>query len=57
MSKIPRTVCPFCNLGCELGFEIKAGDVRRVEYVSDSRNQARLCPKGNASAQIVNHQG
>jgi hypothetical protein len=26
-----------------------------VEYVSDSRNEARLCPKGNASVQIVNH--
>lgn len=55
MSKIPRTTCPLCNLGCELGFEIKAGEVRKVAYITDSRNQGRLCPKGNAAAAIVNH--
>lgn len=55
MSKPPRSVCPFCNLGCELGFEVKARDIRRVDYVSDSRNEGRLCAKGNAAAEIANH--
>ncbi len=55
MSKIPRTVCPFCNLGCELGFEVNGRDIRGVDYVSDSRNEGRLCAKGNAAAEIANH--
>jgi len=55
MSKIPSTICPFCNLGCEFGFEIKGRDIKRVEYVSDSRNQGRLCAKANAAVEIVNH--
>ena len=55
MSKTTRTVCPFCNLGCELGFEVKGRDIRRVDYVSDSRNEGSLCPKGNAAAEIANH--
>lgn len=55
MSKIPRSVCPFCNLGCELGFEVKGRDIRGVDYVSDSRNEGRLCAKGNAAAEIANH--
>lgn len=55
MSKIPRTICPYCNLGCELGFEVKGKDFRRVEYVKDSRNEGRLCPKGNAAANMINH--
>ncbi|MBN2380412.1 hypothetical protein JXM67_11490 [candidate division WOR-3 bacterium] len=55
MSKIPCTLCPFCNLGCELGFEVKRGDVKRVEYIPNSRNEGRLCPKGNMSAALVNH--
>jgi len=55
MSRIPRTVCPYCNLGCELGFELKGVDVRRVEYVKDSRNQGRLCARGNAAVNVINH--
>lgn len=55
MSKIPRTLCPFCNLACQLGFELKDDQVRRVAYVTDSLNQGRLCPKGNAAAALINH--
>lgn len=55
MNKMPRTTCSLCNLGCELAFEIEAGDIRKVSYVTDSRNQGRLCAKGNAAASIINH--
>jgi anaerobic selenocysteine-containing dehydrogenase len=41
-------------LGCGLGFELKGIDVRGVEYVRDSRNEGRLCPKGNLAAEIIN---
>lgn len=55
MSGIPSTVCPFCNLGCVLGFELQNGEVRKVAYVKDSQNEGRLCPKGNAAALFINH--
>lgn len=55
MSDRESTVCPFCNLGCRLSFEVKDGEVRRVEYTANSRNEGRLCPRGNAASSFVNH--
>ncbi|GEM_PF-3281207 len=53
--KIQETTCPFCNLGCKMGFEVKNGEIRRVDYIKDSFTKGRLCPKGNASAALVTH--
>ncbi|HOO54711.1 MAG TPA: formate dehydrogenase subunit alpha [Methanothrix sp.] len=49
------TVCPYCALGC--GFYIKLGkDKTGIEYMLDHpTNEGALCPKGNATLEILSH--
>ena len=51
-----RTSCTFCSYSCDL--EITSGDlgIIGVDYPSDGLyNQGRLCPRGSAAAQYLDH--
>jgi len=50
-----RTLCPFCSYGCELGVVFDDLGIRGVEYIKDTPNQGRLCPRGSASVLYLNH--
>lgn len=50
-----KTLCPFCGFGCELGIVFDDLGIKGVEYLRDTPNQARLCPRGSASVLYLNH--
>ncbi len=52
---IKRTLCTFCGYGCELGIVFDDFGIKGVEYLKDTPNQGRLCPRGSASAFYLNH--
>ncbi|MEO0123348.1 MAG: molybdopterin dinucleotide binding domain-containing protein [candidate division WOR-3 bacterium] len=52
---VKRTLCTFCGYGCELGIVFDDFGIRGVEYLKDTPNQGRVCPRGSASAFYLNH--
>ena len=51
-----RTVCTFCRMGCELEVIRQGWRIAGVEYPADAPvNQGRLCPRGSASALLLDH--
>lgn len=52
---VKRTLCPYCTFGCELGIVFDDFGVKGVEYLADSPNHGRLCPRGSGSAMLLNH--
>jgi len=52
---VKRTLCPFCGFGCELGIVFDDFGIKGVEYLKDTPNQGRLCPRGSASVLYLNH--
>jgi anaerobic selenocysteine-containing dehydrogenase len=51
-----RSVCTFCRMGCELEVIRQGWRVAGVEYPADAPvNQGRLCPRGSASALLLDH--
>jgi formate dehydrogenase major subunit len=54
--ELKSTVCPYCGVGC--GFYVRVQDDRAVglEYMTDHPVcNGRLCAKGNAALEILNH--
>jgi formate dehydrogenase major subunit len=52
---VARSVCPYCAVGCGQQVFVKDGRVTQIEGDPDSPiSRGRLCPKGSASAQLVN---
>lgn len=53
--KIKKTLCTFCGFGCELGIISDDFGLSGVEYLPDTPNQGRICPRGSASVLYLNH--
>ena len=50
------SVCPYCGVGCGLYINTEAGKITGLEYMTEHPvNEGALCPKGNASLDIVYH--
>jgi anaerobic selenocysteine-containing dehydrogenase len=52
---VKKTVCPFCNYGCEFGVVFDDFGVKQVEYIKEGSSGGRLCPRGSAAAFYLNH--
>jgi len=51
-----RTTCTFCRMGCELEVIRQGWRIAGVEYPADAPvNRGRLCPRGSASALLLDH--
>ena len=56
--RVVRSVCPYCAVGCGQRVFVKDERVVQIEGDPDSPvSRGRLCPKGSASEQLVNHPG
>ena len=56
--RVVQSVCPYCAVGCGQRVFVKDGKVTQIEGDPDSPiSRGRLCPKGSASEQLVNHEG
>ncbi len=54
--RVVKSVCPYCAVGCGQDVYVKGGRVTQIEGDPDSPiSRGRLCPKGSASASLVNH--
>jgi formate dehydrogenase major subunit len=56
--RVVRSICPFCAVGC--GQKVYVSGERVVQIEGDPASpisRGRLCPKGAASEQLVNHAG
>jgi formate dehydrogenase (coenzyme F420) alpha subunit len=50
------SVCPYCGVGCGLYITTEAGKITGLDYMTEHPvNEGALCPKGNASLDIVYH--
>lgn len=50
------SVCPYCGVGCGFYIKTEAGKITGLDYmVEHPVNEGALCPKGNASLDIVYH--
>ncbi|QLG47444.1 formate dehydrogenase subunit alpha [Natrinema halophilum] len=53
-----KTICPYCGVGC--GIEIQqgdeAGDVRFLPWGDAPVNEGRICIKGGAATEVVDHE-
>ncbi len=52
---IKKTLCTFCSFGCELGIEFDDFGIKGVEYLKDTPNNGRVCPRGSASVVYLDH--
>jgi predicted molibdopterin-dependent oxidoreductase YjgC len=51
-----ESVCPYCGVGCGLYINTAAGKITGLDYMTEHPvNEGALCPKGNASLDIVYH--
>jgi formate dehydrogenase alpha subunit len=51
-----ESVCPYCGVGCGLYINTVAGKITGLDYMTEHPvNEGALCPKGNASLEIVYH--
>ncbi len=54
--RVVRSVCPYCAVGCGQLVYVRDNRVTQIEGDPDSPiSRGRLCPKGAASEQLVNH--
>jgi predicted molibdopterin-dependent oxidoreductase YjgC len=50
------SVCPYCGVGCGLYIITEAGKITGLDYMIEHPvNEGALCPKGNASLDIIYH--
>lgn len=45
-SKTVNSICPFCGVGCQLGFKVENDKIIHVEGRNGPANENRLCVKG-----------
>jgi formate dehydrogenase major subunit len=56
--KVVQSICPYCAVGCGQKVYAKEGKVIQIEGDPDSPiSRGRLCPKGAATAGLVNSPG
>jgi formate dehydrogenase major subunit len=56
--RVVKSICPYCAVGCGQKVYVKGEKVIQIEGDPDSPiSRGRLCPKGSASEQLVNHPG
>jgi formate dehydrogenase major subunit len=54
--RVVKSICPYCAVGCGQDVYVKDGRVTQIEGDPDSPvSRGRLCPKGSASASLVNN--
>jgi formate dehydrogenase major subunit len=54
--RVVKSICPYCAVGCGQDVYVKEGRVSQIEGDPDSPiSRGRLCPKGSASASLVNN--
>jgi formate dehydrogenase major subunit len=57
-SKVVKSVCPYCAVGCGQNVYAADGKVTQIEGDPDSPvSRGRLCPKGSASLQLTTGPG
>ena len=50
------SVCPYCGVGCGFFIKVRDGIATGLEYMKNHpTNEGALCPKGNASLDILYH--
>ncbi len=53
-----KTICPYCGVGC--GIQVKPGeepgDMRFMPWGDAPVNEGRICIKGGAATEVVNHE-
>lgn len=50
------SICPYCGVGCGLYINTSNGKIIGLDYMTEHPvNEGALCPKGNASLDIVYH--
>lgn len=50
------SICPYCGVGCGFYIAVEDGTAVGLEYMKDHpTNEGALCPKGNASLDVVYH--
>ena len=49
------SVCPFCGVGCQLTYNVKANRIVSVEGRGGPANEARLCVKGRYGFDYAHH--
>jgi len=48
------SVCPYCGVGCGFYLSVEDGRLLGLEYQNENPvNEGALCPKGNASLELV----
>lgn len=52
---VKETLCSFCSFGCKLGVVFDDFGIKGVEYLKETPNGGRLCPRGSASVLYLNH--
>ncbi len=51
-----RAICPYCGVGCSLNVVVEDDRAVGIDYLAESPlNEGALCPKGNASIEILRH--
>jgi formate dehydrogenase major subunit len=54
--RVVKSICPYCAVGCGQRVYVKDERVVQIEGDPDSPvSRGRLCPKGSATEQLVNH--
>jgi formate dehydrogenase major subunit len=57
-TKVAKSVCPYCAVGCGQKVFVRDGKVTQIEGDPDSPiSRGRLCPKGSASLQLTTGPG
>ena len=49
------SVCPYCGVGCQLGFRVRDGAIEEVVGRDGPANQGRLCVKGRLGFDYLRH--
>jgi formate dehydrogenase major subunit len=50
-----RSVCPYCGVGCQIGYQIKDNEIVAVQGRDGPANRNRLCVKGRFGFDYVKH--
>lgn len=57
-TRLVRTTCSYCGVGCQLHLHVKNGKVSRVTGVEESGpNYGSLCVKGRFGYEFIHHEG
>jgi formate dehydrogenase major subunit len=54
-AKEVASVCPYCGVGCQVGFRVRGGRIEEVVGRDGPSNRGRLCVKGRFGFDYVSH--